>query len=181
MHIASLMTELVPGAELPTVDDMFWGNTDAITPSEQLTPAERATLAMAIEQIEQTTKSIFARTQPQLIHADMHGGNVMWQGADVAVFDFDDCVIGLPVQDIAVALYYNDTAEQDSAFLAGYQEIAPLPKYTEEEMNVLRLQRRIFLLSYILETENPEHRAMVPKYLARTLERIHEVFGSKNA
>jgi len=33
------------------------------------------------------------------------------------------------------------------------------------------------LLSYILETENPEHRAMVPEYLAKTIKRIEEVFG----
>ena len=95
----------------------------------------------------------------------------------MAIFDFDDCVIGLPVQDIAVTLYYNDTAEQDAAFLAGYQEFGPLPKYTETEMNALKMQRRILLLSYILETENPEHRALVPEYLEKTIERIHDLFG----
>jgi Ser/Thr protein kinase RdoA (MazF antagonist) len=87
-------------------------------------------------------------------------------------------VIGLPAQDIAVTLYYNDTEEQDAAFLAGYQQVSPLPDYTEDELRVLRLQRRINLLSYILETENPEHRAMVPEYLAKTLQRIESVLGS---
>jgi Ser/Thr protein kinase RdoA (MazF antagonist) len=101
----------------------------------------------------------------------------MWQGSDVAVFDFDDCVIGLPVQDIAVTLYYNDTAEQDAAFLAGYQELAPLPEFTQYEISALKLQRRIVLLSYILETENPEHRAMVPEYLAKTLKQIQQFFS----
>jgi Ser/Thr protein kinase RdoA (MazF antagonist) len=102
----------------------------------------------------------------------------MWHEGDVAVFDFDDCVIGLPAQDIAVTLYYNDTEEQDAAFLAGYQQVSPLPDYTEDELRILRLQRRINLLSYILETENPEHRAMVPEYLAKTLQRIESVLGS---
>jgi hypothetical protein len=41
-------------------------------------------------------------------------------------------------------------------------------------MDALVLQRRIFLLNYLLETENPEHKAMVPKYLKKTLERIAE-------
>ncbi len=177
MHIAARDTRLPSGAALPTVDDMFWGNTDAITPSEQLTAEDKATLGRAIEHIETTTKAMYARSKPQLIHADIHPWNVMWQDGDVAVFDFDDCVIGIPAQDIAVTLYYNDTAEQDAAFLAGYQEIAPLPDYSDDEMKVLRLQRRIFLLSYILETENPEHRAMVPKYLAETLRRIKEQLG----
>jgi len=177
MHIASRETQLPAGAELATVDDMFWGNTDSITPSDQLTAEDKATLAGAIERIESTTKAMYARTTTQLLHADVHPWNVMWHDGDVAVFDFDDCVIGIPAQDIAVTLYYNDTPEQDAAFLAGYQEIAPLPDYTEEEMQILRLQRRIFLLSYILETENPEHRAMLPKYLEKTLQRVHEVLG----
>jgi Ser/Thr protein kinase RdoA (MazF antagonist) len=157
---------------------MFWGYGDAISPSDQLTTDEKATLARAIEVIEQTTKEMYARTKPQLIHADIHPWNVMWHEGDVAVFDFDDCVIGLPAQDIAVTLYYNDTEEQDAAFLAGYQQVSPLPDYTEDELRILRLQRRINLLSYILETENPEHRAMVPEYLAKTLQRIESVLGS---
>lgn len=178
MHMASRDTKLAQDAQLPIVDDMFWGYGDAISPSDQLTTDDKATLARAIEVIEQTTKEMYARTKPQLIHADIHPWNVMWHEGDVAVFDFDDCVIGLPAQDIAVTLYYNDTEEQDAAFLAGYQQVSPLPDYTEDELRILRLQRRINLLSYILETENPEHRAMVPEYLAKTLQRIESVLGS---
>ena len=177
MHAASRETELPQGAELPTVDDMFWAYGDAITPSELVTEGEKAVLARAVETIEKTTAAMYARTKPQLIHADIHPWNVMWHDGDVSVFDFDDCVIGLPAQDIAVTLYYNDTAEQDAAFLAGYQEVDALPDYSEDEMKILRLQRRILLLSYILETENPEHRAMVPKYLEETLRRVHDWFA----
>lgn len=177
MHAASLDTELPEGASLPVVDDMWWDNGDSIEPSDLVTTEEKAIIASAVEKIEAITRDLYARNRPQLIHADMHGWNVMWQGSDVAVFDFDDCVIGLPAQDIAVTLYYNDTDEQDAAFLAGYQELAPLPDFSQHEMSALKLQRRIFLLSYILETENPEHRAMVPEYLAKTIKRIEEVFG----
>jgi Ser/Thr protein kinase RdoA (MazF antagonist) len=181
MHIAARETQLPEGATLPTVDDMFWGNTDSITSSDQLTAEDKATLSRAIQHIEAITKAMYARTKPQLIHADVHPWNVMWQGNDVAVFDFDDCVIGLPVQDIAVSLYYNDTDEQDVAFTKGYQEIAELPEFSETEMFALLLQRRIFLLSYILETENPEHRAMVPKYLEETLRRVNKTLDRLDA
>lgn len=181
MHLAARETQLPEGATLPTVDDMFWGNTDSITSSDQLTAEDKATLSRAIQHIEATTKAMYARTKPQLIHADVHPWNVMWQGNDVAVFDFDDCVIGLPVQDIAVSLYYNDTDEQDVAFTKGYQEIAELPEFSETEMFALLLQRRIFLLSYILETENPEHRAMVPKYLEETLRRVNKTLDRLDA
>ena len=164
-------------ASLPIVDDVFWDNGDSIEPSDLVTTEEKAIIAKAVEKIEAITRDLYSRNRPQLIHADIHPWNVMWQGSDVAIFDFDDCVIGLPVQDIAVTLYYNDTDEQDAAFLAGYQELAPLPEFTHDEMSALKLQRRIVLLSYILETENPEHRAIVPEYLAKTIKRIEEVFG----
>jgi len=181
MHAASRETGLPQGAALPTVDDMFWGYGDAISPSDQVTDDEKATLGRAIERIEKTTREMYARSKPQLIHADIHPWNVMWHEGDVSVFDFDDCVIGLPAQDIAVTLYYNDIAEQDAAFLKGYQEVSQLPDYSQEEMRILRLQRRIFLLSYILETDNPEHRAMVPEYLEKTLHRVEQVLGSASS
>jgi Ser/Thr protein kinase RdoA (MazF antagonist) len=177
MHAASRDTKLPEGASLPIVDDVFWDNGDSIEPSDLVASEEKAIIAGAVEKIEAITRDLYSRNRPQLIHADVHPWNVMWQGADVAVFDFDDCVIGLPVQDIAVTLYYNDTAEQDAAFLAGYQELAPLPEFTQYEISALKLQRRIVLLSYILETENPEHRAMVPEYLAKTLKQIQQFFS----
>lgn len=177
MHAAAQDIRLPESASLPIVDDVFWDNGDSIEPSDLVTTEEKAIIAKAVEKIEAITRDLYSRNRPQLIHADIHPWNVMWQGSDVAIFDFDDCVIGLPVQDIAVTLYYNDTDEQDAAFLAGYQELAPLPEFTHDEMSALKLQRRIVLLSYILETENPEHRAMVPEYLAKTIKRIEEVFG----
>ena len=177
MHAAAQDIRLPESASLPIVDDVFWDNGDSIEPSDLVTTEEKAIIAKAVEKIEAITRDLYSRNRPQLIHADIHRWNVMWQGSDVAIFDFDDCVIGLPVQDIAVTLYYNDTDEQDAAFLAGYQELAPLPEFTHDEMSALKLQRRIVLLSYILETENPEHRAIVPEYLAKTIKRIEEVFG----
>ncbi|CAB4679954.1 MAG: phosphotransferase [Actinobacteria bacterium] len=177
MHAAARDIRLPESASLPIVDDVFWDNGDSIEPSDLVTTEEKAIIAKAVEKIEAITRDLYSRNRPQLIHADIHPWNVMWQGSDVAIFDFDDCVIGLPVQDIAVTLYYNDTDEQDAAFLAGYQELAPLPEFTHDEMSALKLQRRIVLLSYILETENPEHRAIVPEYLAKTIKRIEEVFG----
>ncbi len=177
MHAAARDTRLPEGASLPVVDDMWWGYGNSVEPSDLVTPEEKAIIARAVEKIEAITRDLYSRNRPQIIHADIHGWNVMWQGSDVAIFDFDDCVVGLPVQDIAVTLYYNDTDEQDAAFLAGYEELAPLPEFSHDEISALKLQRRIGLLSYILETENPEHRAMVPEYLAKTIKRIEEVFG----
>jgi Ser/Thr protein kinase RdoA (MazF antagonist) len=107
-----------------------------------------------------------------LIHADMHGGNVLWYEDSLSVIDFDDCGIGFPLQDLATALYYLDTPEQDAAFRRGYESVTPVPECSEKEMKMLFLQRRIVLLNYLYETSNLEHRSMIPDYQEETLRRI---------
>ena len=65
-----------------------------------------------------------------------------------------------------------DTAEQDAALKEGYASIADLPDYTENQMQMFLIQRRIILLNYLYETSNEEHRAMIPDYLEESLRRI---------
>ena len=108
----------------------------------------------------------------QPIHADLHPWNPMWHEGEIALFDFDDSGFGLPIQDIATAIYYLDTKEQDAAFIAGYESVARLPAYSEKQMGLLLLQRRILLLNYLYETSNPEHAELIPEYQAETFKRI---------
>jgi len=119
----------------------------------------------------------YAGATPILIHADMHGGNVLWHEGALSVIDFDDCGLGLPIQDFATALYYFDTPEQDAAFKVGYKSIAPIPECSENEMKMFFLQRRIVLLNYLYETSNLEHKSMIPEYQEETLRRIRNFLG----
>jgi Ser/Thr protein kinase RdoA (MazF antagonist) len=107
-----------------------------------------------------------------IIHADFHGWNLMWSEDQLSIFDFDDCGFGLEAQDLAVALYYLDTPEQDAALLAGYKSVRPLPAYSDHQMKALLLQRRLMLLNYLFETKNQEHKEMLPAYLEKSLERV---------
>ena len=95
----------------------------------------------------------------------------MWNMGDIAVFDFDDCGIGLPVQDLATALYYLDTPAEREIVLEGYRSIRALPEYSDFQMQALLLQRRILLLNYLYETANEEHRELIPTYLPETMRR----------
>ena len=106
-----------------------------------------------------------------IIHADMHGWNLLWNNGEMSIIDFDDCGIGLAIQDISVALYYFDTPEQDALFLKGYTSIRELPDYSDTQMSALLLHRRFMLLNYLCETNNTEHQEMLPDYLAATIER----------
>ncbi len=61
-----------------------------------------------------------------LIHADLHPGNMVWQGEKVAMIDFDCCGFGPVSYDITTTFGYLETETRD-AFLRGYETILPLP------------------------------------------------------
>lgn len=89
---------------------------------------------LAIE-IERTEKWIQARSKGResfgLIHADLHGRNLLLDGTRVTVIDFDDCCFGWFAYDIAVAVnwaYPPDHPNWDRAvqtFLSGYADVRP--------------------------------------------------------
>ena len=66
----------------------------------------------------------------------------------------------------------------DAALKEGYASVAPLPKFTQRDMDMLLLQRRIVLLNYLYETSNLEHRSMIPEYQEETLRRIAKFLGA---
>ena len=173
MHLLAQGFELPHGSALPTFDDPLWWTEDFLLSEKSVLNAEtKELIAKALSAIKSGVAKFYDNATPLLIHADMHGGNVLWNEGTLSVIDFDDCGLGLPIQDFATALYYFDTPEQDAAFKEGYKSILPVPECSEKEMKMFFLQRRIVLLNYLYETSNLEHRSMIPDYQEETLRRI---------
>ena len=173
MHVAAQGFKLPEGSSLPTFDDPLWWTEDFLLSEKSVLDAEAKDLiSAALSAIKSGVAKFYASETPILIHADMHGGNVLWYENSLSIIDFDDCGFGFPLQDLATALYYLDTPEQDAALRRGYESIAPVPECSEKEMKMLFLQRRIVLLNYLYETSNLEHRSMIPEYQEETLRRI---------
>jgi Ser/Thr protein kinase RdoA (MazF antagonist) len=173
LHEKSTEFTLTDGAELPTFNDFLWGTEDFLFSAKSIIPQrEKELLMQARDLIMKYTDELYATSAVHIIHADLHGWNLIWHQDQLFIFDFDDCGFGVEAQDIAIALYYLDTPEQEAALLDGYQSIRPLPLYSENSMKALLLQRRLLLLSYLYETKNPEHKEMVPAYLEKTMERV---------
>ena len=173
LHLNSKEFELPADAALPNFNDPMWETEDFLLSDKSvLDPDAKALVSQALEVIKLVIDALYREHAQQVIHADLHGWNVMWQNGDVAVFDFDDCGFGLPIQDLATSIYYLDTPEQDAALKEGYASVAELPQYTESQMQMFMIQRRIILLNYLYETSNEEHRAMIPDYLEESLRRI---------
>ena len=179
MHLAAQGFELPEGSSLPTFDDPLWWTEDFLLSEKSVLDAEAKDLiSQALAAIKSGVAKFYANGTPRVIHADMHGGNALWYEGSLSVIDFDDCGIGFPLQDLATALYYLDTPEQDAAFRQGYESIAPVPQCSEKEMSMLFLQRRIVLLNYLYETSNLRHRSEIPEYQEETLRRIRNYLES---
>jgi Ser/Thr protein kinase RdoA (MazF antagonist) len=173
MHQATADFTLPDKAQLPFLKDFLWQTQDVIFASgSPLSTEDIELLTKAKIEIEEIIENLYSGSNAIAIHADLHGGNVFSYGDKIYIFDFDDAGFGLPIQDLATALYYLDTPEQDSALLAGYQSVSELPQHDKHQLDGLLLQRRIILLNYLYETTNQEHRDMAPEYLVETLRRV---------
>jgi Ser/Thr protein kinase RdoA (MazF antagonist) len=173
MHLVAPTFEFPHGATLPTFDDPLWWTEDFLLSEKSVLDASAKDLiSRALMAIKEGVNKFYLSATPMIIHADLHGGNVLWNQDNLSVIDFDDCGFGLPIQDFATALYYFDTPEQDSAFKEGYKSVAPLPECSQREMKMFFLQRRIILLNYLYETSNLDHKSMIPEYQEETLGRI---------
>lgn len=172
-HQESTDFSLSAESSLPTFNDFFWSTEDYLFSQKSLlSDQDRNLIQEAHVLIMQFTDDLYATSPVHIIHADFHGWNLMWNEDRLSIFDFDDCGFGLEVQDLAVAMYYLDTPEQEAALLAGYKSVKSLPEYSEDAMKALLLQRRLMLLNYLFETKNQEHQEMLPAYLQKSLERV---------
>lgn len=74
------------------------------------------------------------------LHGDLHLGNVLLRDGVLRLLDFDDMVIGPPVQDLWLALPGRDdyTLRQRSAFLEGYEQFRSFDHSTLRLIEPLR-------------------------------------------
>jgi Ser/Thr protein kinase RdoA (MazF antagonist) len=173
LHQDSANFVLSSQLELPTFDDFFWSTEDFLfSEKSKLSVAEKNLLQEAHDLVMEFIRDLYETSSVHIIHADIHGWNLIWHEDQLSIFDFDDCGFGVEAQDIAVALYYLDTPEQDQALLAGYTSVKPLPTYSENAMKALLLHRRLLLLNYLFETKNTEEKELLPAYLEKSLERV---------
>lgn len=117
--------------------------------------------------------SLREHSAPQLIHADLHFGNVIAQDGSIAILDFDDAGMGFPLQDLAIALFYlRSDLSREEHLLAGYRSIAPLPQYEPKDLETLIASRSLALLNYLFETTTADDIKFIPVYLDRTAKRL---------
>ena len=140
-------------------------------------------LYQMLEELNLRTEKLFEslreRAEPQIIHADLHFGNVIWHEGKMSILDFDDAGRGFPLQDLAIAIYYlRADKEREKALIAGFLSVAPLPAHEPWELELLIASRSLTLLDYLLETSTAEDAAYLPTYLANTEKRLRHFFDT---
>jgi len=172
MHQATKEFTL-PRGNLPSLADFFAGEEELLfSANSPISDSQSDEIKVAVKEIESILAELYKRFNAQVLHADLHRWNVFFDRDEISIIDFDDSAVGLPIQDIAIAIYYLDTEEEDAALLKGYGSVAPLPEYSDREMSALLLQRRLLLLNYLIGSSTQEHRDMIPVYLEETMRRV---------
>ena len=88
-----------------------------------------------------------------LIHADMRLANLLIDGGQTRLIDFDDCGFGWFMYDFAAGVSFMEDHPQvpalRAAWLDGYRQIRPLAEEDEIEIDSFVMLRRLALLAWI--------------------------------
>lgn len=134
-----------------------------------------------MRQVVQEADEILLRelAKPQRpIHYDLHAGNVKWGVGRLAVFDFDDCMMGRPLLDAAVSLFYlrGMGEEVERRFWRGFSgtKQAALERFeaTEREFETLVASRQVGLSQEFFLMTTATWRDRAPRYAKVGEERI---------
>ncbi len=152
-------------------DAPTWGNwRDA--------PGVTSDVAGVLEHAERRIKerlTAFGKPEDRfnLIHADMRLANLLVDGTETRLIDFDDCGYGWFLYDFAAAIsFFEDDPripELKAAWLRGYRTLRSLSDEEEREIDTFVMLRRMALLAWIgSHIEAPEPQALAPDFAIRT-------------
>lgn len=174
LHEHAATWRMPPGATLPSFDGPLLGDRDLLDAAPGLRDDGRQLLREARRRTADAFDHLAGSAAPRPLHADLHGGNVKWHERRLAVFDFDDAGVGLPVLDLAIATFYlrGEDARLEAALRAGYAEIAPLPDVDRDDFEALVASRQLLLANALQLTSTAALRAQASAYLETSLARL---------
>jgi Ser/Thr protein kinase RdoA (MazF antagonist) len=139
-------------------------------------PAERA----ALGRLDATLRGRLAafgksRERYGLIHADLRLANLLVDGQQTSVIDFDDCGMGWLLYDLGAALSFIEDDPRVpalvDAWVTGYRAQRPLPAEDEAEIPTFVLMRRLLLVAWIgSHADTDLARSMGAQFTAGTCE-----------
>jgi Ser/Thr protein kinase RdoA (MazF antagonist) len=134
-----------------TAETYVWDNLAWLEEHDVL-PAQLATRYLdAATYIANVAEECYRGIDVHRIHGDFHLGNLLLRDGVFNVLDFDDMVVGPPVQDLWLALPGRDehTLRQREAFLEGYERFRSFDRSTLALIEPLRGLRMIHYATWL--------------------------------
>lgn len=168
-------------AFLPTINRTLLQSKDLIRPkqSKLINDELYADLIQAFEIADEVHERLTLTENLIPIHADLHTANIIQTTNGIAVIDFDDAGIGLPIQDLSISAFYlREDKEREKYVAEGYASILELPKVTPEDFEKLVMARALLLTNAVLGMTSAEMIEFTPTYLERTSKRLNHFFNT---
>jgi Ser/Thr protein kinase RdoA (MazF antagonist) len=129
---------------------------------ELVSTADAALVERALARVRATTSTLGARPGGfGLVHADLHGENVLYADGVAGAIDFDDCGWGFHLYDLTVQISeltaHPRYGALRAAALDAYAAHRSLPKDAERHVDAFIVLRGLQIISWILESR--EHAA----------------------
>ena len=174
LHEQSQNWLLPDGGVMPRFDTPLFGDEYLLDSAPGLSGDKLDVLEQAREMTSRSFAVLYDGVAVQPLHADLHGGNLKWDNGRLAVFDFDDCGLGLPVLDLAISAFYlrGEDPAPEQALAAGYAEVAALPDVAPADFEALVAARQLLLANSLLASSTAELAREAERYLDATVGRL---------
>ena len=92
-----------------------------------------------------------AAARVQRVHGDLHWGNILWASDGPILVDFDDCLVGPPVQDLWLLARggSEDARKERLDLLEGYELFREFDRSTLSLCEALRAMRIVYMSGWI--------------------------------
>ncbi|MFZ9857045.1 MAG: phosphotransferase enzyme family protein [Roseiflexaceae bacterium] len=171
-HLHRQSAQWVPtaGAQFPLVHRLLMNSHDHLSDAPKNIIS--TDIRRLIDEVRPRIDAVYAQLNMQMplqpIHADLHSYNLMWHQNQLAVFDFDDAGLGLPIQDLAITLYYlRDIAYADTELWDGYHSVNSHLSIASDSFELLLMGRGILLLNDLLVLTTPADHEFLPEFVRR--------------
>ncbi|MBD3781544.1 MAG: phosphotransferase [Micrococcales bacterium] len=175
LHRQASTWTLPAGADLPVFDDPLFGDREILPDAPGLSADERDLVVAGLRRTREAFARLYDGADVVPLHADLHGGNLTWHDGRLAVFDFDDAGLGIPVLDLAITTFYlrrSGAEGAEAALREGYAEVAPLPDVDPADLEALVASRQLLLANDLLGSSTASLRAMADGYVRTTVSRL---------
>lgn len=111
----------------------------------------REAYSAAVLRVVAASEPLFSGVKTQRLHGDLHVGNILWADDNPWFVDFDDMVIGPPLQDLWLLVPGRDAEARRrlDKLISGYEEFRDFDRRTLKLIESLRALRMIHFAAWI--------------------------------